>query len=119
MRQDFAKNRAATARRKVLRLLSLRCVNEYLFARGLICDRHNPVTTTTILTHDAIHKASINPTLRIDHTSILTSDHGREDSIEAVLSIGVGGSEHFLFPCGDDEVILQKLFCLSIPSIVG
>jgi hypothetical protein len=78
-------------------------MNEHLFTLGLIRDGHDPVSTTTILTHDTIDKASVHSTLRVDHTGILASDHGREDSVESVLSISVGSSEHFLFPCGDDE----------------
>jgi len=101
MRQGFTSNSAGAVSRKALRLLGLRRVNENLFARGIIRDGHDPVTTATILTHDTINKASIYPTLRVDHASILASDHGREDSIETVLSISVGGSEHsfslFLF----------------------
>jgi hypothetical protein len=87
-------------------------VNENLFARGLIRDGHDPVTTTTILTHDSIDKASVYPALRIYHTSILASDHRREDSVEAVLSISISSAKHFFFLCGD-ESILQESFYLS------
>jgi hypothetical protein len=78
-------------------------MNEHTFTHCLIGNGYNPVLSTTILTHDTIDKASVHSTLRVDHASILASDHGREDSVESVLSISVGGSEHFLFPCGDDE----------------
>jgi hypothetical protein len=70
-------------------------VDENLITRGLIRDGHDPVATTTILTHDTVDEASIHPALRVDHASILTSDHGREDSIEAVLSVSVSGAKHF------------------------
>jgi len=72
-------------------------VDENLITRGLIRDGHDPVATTTILTHDTVDEASIHPALRVDHASILTSDHRCEDGAEAILTGGVCSAKHFLF----------------------
>jgi hypothetical protein len=94
MQQEFTSNSAGAVSRKALRLLGLRRVNENLFARGIIRDGHDPVTTATILTHDTIHKANMSITLRVDHASIFASDHGREDSIEVIPTNSVRCTKH-------------------------
>jgi hypothetical protein len=84
-------------------------MNEHSFTRSFIGNGHDPVATTTILTHDSIDKASVYPTLRVDHASILTSNHRRKDSIETIFSISVGGAEHFFF-----LVVILEVYAIDL-----
>jgi hypothetical protein len=95
-------------------------MNEHLFTLSLIRDGHDPVTTTTILTHDSIDKANVSITLRVDHGGILTSYHRREDGVEVILTDSVCSAKHFFsLSFGDDECIVQESFYLSNPVKVS
>lgn len=90
MAQGFTTNAAWAISRKALWLLGLRRVNENGLSDCLIRDRNEPVATATILTTNAVHKSSMNVAFRIHNAGILTSNHGRENSIEAVPTNRVG-----------------------------
>ena len=106
MRQEFSTILYAPTRRKVLWLLGLRRVNENLLSLNALSHSNDPVTATTILTHDTVDDSDISLTLSISESSILTRSHSKKKTLEIVHFVSLG-----------DECILQKLFSLSSKKI--
>ena len=106
MAQEFRSSLYAPTRRKVLWLLGLRCVDKNLTRFDSLSHGNDPVTTTTILTHDTVDDSDISLTLSISESSILTRSHRKKKTLQIVHLVSLG-----------DECILQKLFSLSSKKI--
>ena len=59
-------------------------VNEHPFTGSFVRDGHDPVLSTTILTHDSIDDTNMSVTLRVDHATILTTPHSGQNLVEAI-----------------------------------
>lgn len=69
-------------------------MNEHPFTYCTIGHCYDPILSATIFTHDAVYDTNVNITLWVDHATILTRSHSRQNLIKTIhysifLKLGV------------------------------